>query len=340
MKAAYVTKPYHVEIREVPCPDCGPHDVLIQVKNAGVCGSDLHLFRGTHAFRKLPAVLGHEVAGVIIKVGSAVTRFKVGDHVTVEPQIGCGTCSFCQKGMVNHCTSKVVPGTPKWGGTFAQYFTAPESVVYRLEDSLSFEMGTMVEPLAVAVHAMHQFSDTGGKDNLLILGAGTIGLLCLTIAKQMGYKTIICTDTAPFNRQSAEKLGAVTLDPLKDDVPAEVKRITGGGADAAVIAAGAKNILDQASASVKKRGEICLVSMLTEPIPFYTYSVVFNEQKLMGAMTYSSEHFAIAADMINHGLDLSDFVTQRLDLSQSQQALSMLSEKKENIIKILITFPE
>ncbi|RGX54698.1 alcohol dehydrogenase [Anaerotruncus sp. AF02-27] len=339
MKAAFVTEPYHVEIQDIPCPACRPQEVLIQVKNAGVCGSDLHLFRGTHAFRNPPAILGHEVAGTIVEVGADVSKFKVGDRVTVEPQIGCGQCEFCRNGMVNHCIHKIVPGTDQWLGTFAEYFVAPESVLYPLADSVSFEMGTLIEPLAVTVHAMHQLSGVS-KDSILILGAGTIGLLCMTVAKQMGYKTVICTDTAPFNRKSAEKLGAIALDPSKVDVPNEVKRINGGGVDAALIAAGAGNILDQASASVKKRGEICMVAMVTEKIPFYSYSVVLNEQRLVGAMTYSSEHFAMAANMINNGLDLTMFVTQKIDLSQTQEALQMLSEKKGDIIKILMTFSE
>jgi L-iditol 2-dehydrogenase len=155
----------------------------------------------------------------------------------------------------------------------------------------------------------------------------------------MGYKTIVCTDTAPFNREMALKQGAkAALDPRTEDVTARVKELTGGrGADLAIVAAGADNILDQASACVRKRGEIGLVAMITKNIPFYCYSVVFNEQNLYGAMTYETRDFKKAADMVNGGLDLSSFVTQRLPLERTQDALDILSKKKENVVKVIVT---
>ena len=130
------------------------------------------------------------------------------------------------------------------------------------------------------------------------------------------------------------------MDPLAEDVPAKVKELTGGrGADLAIIAAGAANILDQASACVRKRGEIGIVSMITEKIPFYSYAIVFNEQTIFGSMTYETRDFVKAADMINAGLDLNDLITQKYQLARSQDALSVLGAKKENVVKVLVTLP-
>jgi len=338
MKAALVTNKEVVSIQEIECPVIKNDEVLIKVAMAGVCGSDLHLFRGTHAFRKPPAVLGHEVAGEIVKVGEAVTKFRVGDRVTVEPHSGCKECEFCKQELVNICLNKTAPGTPGWIGTFVEYFNAPEKTLYKLGDNISYEMGVMVEPLAVAVHAMSRVT-VKEKDSIVILGAGSIGLLTQIVAAQMGYKTIICTDTAPFNREMALKLGAAAaLDPLTEDVPAKVKELSNGrGADLAIITAGAANILDQASACVRKRGEIGLVSMITEKIPFYSYAIVFNEQTIFGSMTYETRDFAKAADMINAGLDLNGLVTQKYELTRTQDALTVLSEKKEKVVKVLVT---
>ena len=340
MKAALVTDKEVVSIQEIERPVIKDDEVLIKVAATGVCGSDLHLFKGTHAFRKPPAVLGHELAGDIAEVGPAVKKFRVGDRVTVEPHFGCGECEFCKLELVNICLDKTAPGTPRWIGSFVEYFNAPEKTLYKLKDNISYEMGVMIEPLAVAVHSMNRVT-VKEKDCVVILGAGTIGLLAQIVAAQKGYKTIICTDTAPFNREMALKRGAAAaLDPLTEDVPAKVKELTGGrGADLAIIAAGAANILDQASACVRKRGEIGIVSMITEKIPFYSYSVVFNEQTIFGSMTYETRDFVEAADMINAGLDLNDMITQKYELARTQDALAVLSEKRENVVKVLVTLP-
>ena len=337
MKAALVTDLEKVSIQEIERPIIKDDEVLIKVKTVGVCGSDLHLFRGTHAFRKPPAILGHEVSGDVVEVGKQVKTIKVGDRVTVEPQFGCGECEFCDQGLVNLCSSKVVPGTAKWIGVFVEYFNAPEKTVYKLNDAVSYKMGTMIEPLAVAVRALRK-ATVKEKNCLVILGSGTIGLLALVVAKQMGFKQIVCTDTAEFNREMAVKHGAsVAVNPLETDVVDVVKKLTNGaGADLALIAAGANNIVDQAAACVRKRGEIGIIAMITEKIPFYSYQLVFNELTMYGAMTYEKQDFKEAADMINGWLDLNDLITQTMDLEHTQDALDVLSQKKANVVKVMI----
>ncbi len=338
MKSAFVTGLKQVEIKEIDKPVISDTEVLIKTYTAGVCGSDLHLFLGSHPFRKAPAILGHEIAGEIVEVGASVTNLKVGDRVTVEPQLGCGHCHFCYEGKENLCLNKMVPGTPKWIGTFSEYFPAPASKTYKLADNVSYEVGTLIEPLAVAVHAMHRI-DTGCQgETLVILGSGTIGLLALAVAKAQGYSKIICTDTAAYNREMALKFGAsYALNPLEVDVAAFVKEKTGGtGADAALVCAGAPNIIDQASSCTKKCGLVGVVAMITRPIPVYTYGFVFNEQKLIGSMTYAHKYFAEAVELVNNGLDLKDYVTQVFPLSEAQAALACLAEKKENVIKLRV----
>ena len=150
-----------------------------------------------------------------------------GDRVTVEPQVGCGTCEMCRRGYVSLCPDKKVPGTPKWIGAFSEYFNAEEAIVYKLADETDYEMGTLAEPLAVAVHTLNHATVKSGA--LVILGGGTIGQLALAFAKKKGYSPIIVTDTAPFNREFAVKHGADSaLDPITEDVPARVKELTDG----------------------------------------------------------------------------------------------------------------
>jgi L-iditol 2-dehydrogenase len=135
----------------------------------------------------------------------------------------------------------------------------------------------------------------------------------------------------------AVKHGAIAVNPLTTDVVEVVKKLTGGkGADLALIAAGAANIVDQATACVRKRGEIGIIAMITEKVPFYSYQMVFNEQTMYGAMTYETKDFQEAAEMINGGLDLNDFVTQTMDLEHTQEGLDVLSQKKESVVKVMI----
>ena len=337
MKAVYVIDKEKTQVREIEKPIIKADEVLIKTKTAGICGSDLHLFRGTHPFRHAPAILGHEISGDVVEVGSNVTKFKVGDRVTVEPQVGCNDCEMCAKGYVSLCGHKSVPGTPNWIGTFAEYFNAKEDIVYKLNDDVSYPVGSLTEPLAVAVHAVNHAQTKNGC--MVILGGGTIGQMILTVAKHKGFEKIILTDIAPFNRNFALKHGAyAVLDPLSQDVPAEVKNLTEGrGADLVMVAAAAPNIFDQACQCLHKCGEMGLVAMITKTIPFYSYAIVFNELRTYGAMCYEPKDFKEAMDMINGGLDLSDYITHQMKgLEETQQGLDILSQKKEDVVKVVV----
>lgn len=341
MKAAFCTGIEKVEIKEIEKPVISDTEVLIQTKTVGICGSDLHLFRGTHPFRHAPAILGHEIAGEVVEVGKDVKDIKIGDRVTVEPQVGCGECDMCKRGLVSLCKNKKVPGTPAWIGAFSEYFNAEEKICYKIGDNISYELATLAEPFAVAVHAVNHAETKSGA--VVILGGGTIGQLVLASAKQKGYSPIIVTDTVEFNRDFALKHGAdFAFDPIHDDIPEEIKKITNGkGADLAFIAAGADNILDQACNSVHKTGEICIIAMITKKIPFYCYAVVFNELRVYGSMCYEPKDFKEAIDLINNGIDLNDYITQEMcGLEETQKALDILSQKKENCVKVEIRVSE
>jgi L-iditol 2-dehydrogenase len=337
MKAAFVVDKEKVEIREIEIPRITDDEVLIKVKTVGVCGSDLLLFRGIHPSRKPPTILGHEVAGDVIEVGKKVKNLKVGDRVTVEPQKTCGECEFCKQGLVNLCLNRKAPGTPGWNGTFAEYFNAPGKVVHQIADNVSYKIATLVEPFAVAVHTINRIT-VKSKETLVILGSGTIGLLTLVAARESGYQNIICTDTQDFNLSMAKKLGAkLVLNPLQDDVVDKVKEFTGGrGVDVALITADAKNIIDQALLLLRKRGEAGLVAMINNMSPICPTKISFDERTLFGVSTYETKDFKKAVEMINNGLELSSFITHNLSLDDSQKALKILNERKENVIKIIV----
>ncbi|HHV58507.1 MAG TPA: alcohol dehydrogenase catalytic domain-containing protein [Firmicutes bacterium] len=337
-KAAFVVEPQRVEIREIPEPQVGPKDVLLKVHAAGICGSDLHLYRGQHAFRKLPAILGHEMAGEVVSVGAEVHRIKVGMAATVLPQIGCGRCQACAAGYPNVCPNKTVPGTPAWQGTFADYFMAPEETVFPLPEGLGFVEGALAEPLAVAVHVTRRLELERGQ-SLAILGSGTIGLLILSVAKYLGADPIVSTDALEYNLQVARQLGAsVTVNVLKDNVEQAAGELTNGwGMHAAVIATGAPNIIDQATAITARRGKICLVGMMSKPIPVQTYNFVAKEITLVGSQTYTADDFEKAVELLAEGaINTNELITKVVPFAATAQAMETLDQRKENAVKIIV----
>ncbi len=338
MRAAYVVDREKVEIREIPKPDIAPDDVLVRVRCVGVCGSDLHLYNGTHAFRKWPAILGHEVAGEVAAIGAAVTKFAPGDRVTVNGVQPCGKCFPCSLGLTSVCDDKRVPGSDRWMGCFAEYFPAPESQTHKIADATDYATAVLVEPLAVVNHILDRVV-TEPRKSIAVLGCGTIGMLTMYLARERGYGNIIGSDPVAASRELATKLIADhALDPLHPGFTDRVLALTGGnGADVTVVAAGANAILDQASAITRKGGDVVLVSMMTKSIPVNSYAYVFKEQRLLGAMVYNGRDFAEAVRMVDAGAaKLAPYVTHRFPLAETQKAMETLRTKAGGAIKVVV----
>lgn len=255
MKAAVLQETYKIVLQDVPEVQPQAGEVKIQVKFTGICGSEIHAFKGTHPYRKPPVILGHELAGEVVALGSNVQGFAIGDRVTVEPQIACGECQPCSQGWTNLCDRKVVLGTTDWTGSFAEYIVAHQNVVYKLPDNLSYEQGVMVEPLAVGVSAVRR-SEMKLGDNVLILGGGTIGLVTLMAAREAGAKQIFVTDVVDFNLDKAREVGATTTINVRNQDPVKtiLEQTDGRGVDLAFITAGVDQAVGQALQAVRKRG--------------------------------------------------------------------------------------
>jgi L-iditol 2-dehydrogenase len=181
--AALFTAPHTFEVKDVDVPAVEPKSVLVRVCQCGVCGSDLHFYRG-----ELPlppgTCMGHEMSGEVTEVGPGVDDFHPGDRVCIEPLLFCGSCQYCRSGQYQLCRQRQLLGTPLPGG-FARYVQVPSYCLYRLPDDIDFEVGSLVEPLAVAVHGLRLAGLSVG-DRVLVLGAGTIGLMAVTVAREMG----------------------------------------------------------------------------------------------------------------------------------------------------------
>ena len=341
MKAAVLTAHYKIEFAEIPEPEPKPDEVKIKVASAGVCGSEVHAFKGTHPFRHPPAILGHEMAGEIVAVGADVQGFKVGDRVTVEPQILCGVCDYCKAGYPNLCVNKVVLGTQKWVGAYAEYMVAPVQTLYKIPDGMSYDEAVMIEPLAVGVHAVREAGLKIGE-SALILGGGTIGLCTLAAAREAGVMTTIVTDAVDFNLAVARELGATaTVNVRKDDLRAVVDRATGGkGVDVSLVTVGFSPVVNQGLVATKKRGRIVLIALFAEKVtvddPFL---IVGGERSLKGSQMYTRADVQTALDLISSGrVDAKMFITQRLPMSEVQRGFEIVDQKLEDCVKVILNW--
>src|SRR5919202_2750316 len=217
MKALVYEGAWQMPLREMERPEPGPEDVIVQVRAAGICGSDVHGFMGATGRRKPPIVMGHEFTGTVTATGEQVTRFRVGDRVVVQPLLTCGVCENCRAGLPNICLNRSGLGM-NLNGAYAEAVRVPQQMVYALPDEMSWEQGAMVEPLAVALHAVN-LTPFSLMDTVVIIGAGTIGLLTLLAAQRKGAGKIILTDLNAHRLEIARQLGADLVVNVKEQDP-------------------------------------------------------------------------------------------------------------------------
>ncbi|WAH37096.1 zinc-dependent alcohol dehydrogenase [Alicyclobacillus dauci] len=340
MKAVMIESPYTVVVTDVESAPLGDNDVRIQVKAAGICGSDIHAYKGLHPFRKPPVIIGHEISGEVVEIGPLVTRVKVGDKVTVEPQAGCGKCEDCLQGRVNYCNNRQAPGIGTWYGTMAENFVAPEEVVFVLPPDMDHKLGALSEPLAVGVHAVRRAGIQVG-DRVAVLGAGPIGLLALAVAKEAGATTILATDVFDYCLDSAKSLGAThTLNIAgKDNWVAEAEELIGGQFDKVLIAVGVPGIVNQAISLVKKGGRIVTIAMFHGEQSLDIMQLQGQEKELVGCFCYTREDTMAAVALLAAGRIQSEaVVTHVLPYTLAADGFRMVDKKEDNSLKILVTF--
>lgn len=314
----------------------GEHDVLIRVRAAGICGSDLHGFLDSEGTaRREGLIMGHEGSGDVTAVGTGVTRAVVGDRVTIDPQVTCGTCVPCRHGWISICDNKRVIGSSLRGfeqGTMAEFAVVHEKQVFQLPDEVSYADGAMVEPLSNALHVVNRAATRLG-DTVVILGAGTLGLCILQGIKLAGAARIVVSDTSDHRLDVARRLGAdVTLNPTRQSIREEVRALTSGlGADTVIESVGIDATYQEAIHTVRKRGKVMFFGAVQDTVTVDLLPILHKELDLVGC-TGANDETQIAIDMIAEGrINVNALLTHEFDLAEAQQAFDVLSSPNRAI---------
>ena len=320
--------------RDVPAPKAD--EVVIRICASALCGSDLHIFKAKHPSVPLPATIGHEFSGDIAAIGSDVSGLALGDRVTAEPCTTCGSCHACRHGEYGSC-DEISFIYRKGDGAMADYITVKASSVFLLPDTMSYEAGALMEPLAVATHAARRGEITLGE-TVLVLGGGAIGLLIAALAKHMGAAEIILSDPSPFRRDMAKKLGATrVVSPLEAEaLTLAVQEATQGrGADKVFECVGREETFVQSMQLLRKKGLATIVGIFEQPhITIPVMGLVQREIRIQGAQGYCWD-FPIALQMAEV-INLEQLVTHTLPLDDLQKALELNLDRTQNTIKVVL----
>ena len=341
MKALVLVEYNRFEIQDVPLPEIGPEEVLVRVRACGICGSDVHGMDGSTGRRRPPVVMGHEAAGVIERVSPGVKGWAEGDRVTFDSTIYCGRCWHCRAGRVNLCDNRRVLGVScdeyRHHGAFAQYVAVPQHILYRLPEGLTFQRATLVEPLSVAVHAVHR-TRIHLADTAVVVGTGMVGLLVVQSLRAAGCAPIYAVDLDAGKLKLAKRLGAEEgFQPQQCDVAAEIlKRTADRGADVAVEVAGLTATVQMAIASLRKGGQLTLVGNLSPTVELPLQAVVTRELTLAGVCASQGDYPA-CLEMIARGtVNVDPLISATAPLEEGAAWFQRLRAGEPGLMKVIL----
>ena len=322
---------------DVPEPKAKKDEVVIKIVRSGICGSDIHAYFNQHPFISLPVVPGHEFSGTVAELGEGVSHLKLGDRVTVMPQLYCGECRNCKIGRYNICASLKVLGCGAPGG-FQEKLAVPAHLVLKLPDSISFDQGAMLEPIAVGIGACKRPNGGVKGKRVLILGAGTIGNLTAQAAKAMGAESVIIADLIDWRLEAAKKCGIDhTINPGKDDLPTEITKIwDADGADVIIECIGV-NVIEPAIQYARKGTDIIVVGVFSEPCTINMGLIQDKEVSLIGSLMYVEEDWLKAIEYVSNGaVRLEPLIGKHFPLESLAEAYEYAIENGDKAIKVLI----
>lgn len=349
MKAALYYGNRDIRIEDVPEPAAGPGQVKVRVEWCGICGTDLHEYLDGPIFcpppgaphpltgEQAPVGLGHEFAGVVAELGDGVSGLSVGERVVVEPYLTCGRCARCRDGRYNVCEVLGFIGLSGGGGGFAEYVVADAKRTFPLGE-LSTQVGALVEPLAVAYHAVRLGGISPGM-SATVFGAGPIGLVTTAALRAAGAEQILVIEPAEVRKKKAEAAGATAVvDPTDTDVVAAVRDFTSGrGTDVSFECAGVDAALDQATRCTKGGGLVVNVAIWGHDATVAMNNLVFNEVAVIGSLAYCNDHEDTIGLLRDGKVDAEQFITGEIALDDLvDKGFSELIDNKAENVKILV----
>ena len=330
-------KPHQVSFRMVEIPETNPGQVKLKVLKIGICGSDIHVFHGTHPFTSYPVTQGHEVSAEVVELGEGVTGFTVGQLVTVEPQVVCGKCHPCRHGKYNLCEELKVMGF-QTTGIASTYFVVDAAKVTALPSNMDDNAGAMIEPLAVAVHAVRRVGDVKGL-KIAVLGAGPIGNMVAQAAKGLGAEAVLITDVSDYRLSLAKQVGVdYTANTKTEDFGEAMVRAFGPDkADVIYDCAGNDITMGQAIKYARKGSTIILVAVFGSIAKVDLAVLNDHELDLNTTMMYRHEDYVEAINLVSEGkVQLEKLQSKIFPFDQYQQAYEYIDANRETTMKVLI----
>jgi 2-desacetyl-2-hydroxyethyl bacteriochlorophyllide A dehydrogenase len=335
MKAVVLERPREAAIKDVPTPQPGPADVVVAVRACGICGTDVHIFEGEFPASPFPLIPGHEMAGVVAGAGRDVTGLREGDRVAVDPSLFCGDCYFCKTNRGNLCERWGAIGDTTDGG-FAEYVRVPARNAYRLPEAMSFAEGAFVEPLSCVAYALHRMPITLG-DDVLIFGAGPMGLLLMQAIKHAGAASAAVVDLKTNRLEVARQLGADVTATPGASLDAVFGKTHPRGFDVVVDATGNPRVVEQAFAYIRRGGRLLIfgvapagASVKVEPFEIYN-----KDLTVYGSMAVNNTFYPALALLESGAVRVQPILTHTLPLAKYTDALALFRSGES--LKIQLT---
>ena len=349
MKALVLNQYKQLDFQEMPVPKPAPNEVLIRVQAVGICGSDVHGMDGSSGRRVPPIIMGHEASGIIAEVGNDVREWATGDRVTFDSTVYALDDWYSRRGMYNLSDGREVVGVStgpasadrpgfRRHGAFAEFVTVPQHILYRVPDNVTFTQAAMVEPVAVALHAV-SLTPIQINDSAVVVGAGMIGLFVVQALKLAGCSPIIAIDLDDDRLTLARSLGAThTLNARTDtDVPAQVCELTHGrGADVAFEVVGANATINTAISCVRKGATITLVGNLTPTVEIPMQKIVTEQLRLQGSCAINGEYEASLALISSGKIDVGAILSAEVPLSEGAAWFDRLYNHEKGLMKVVL----
>ena len=343
MRQATLVEPKHIEFKEVAEPkaaDLTAHQVLVNIKRIGICGSEIHSYHGLHPATFYPVVQGHEYSGVVMAVGSEVTVCKPGDHITARPQLVCGKCNPCKRGQYNVCEHLRVQAFQA-DGAAQDFFVVDDDRVAKLPEGMSLDYGAMIEPSAVGAHASNR-TDVKGK-NVVVSGAGTIGNLIAQFCIARGAKNVLITDVSDLRLAKARECGIKhTLNITKKTLKEAAQELFGEeGYQVGFEVAGVEVSIRSLMETIEKGSDIVVVAVFAKDPALSMFYLGEHELRLIGSMMYRHEDYLTAIDYVNKGIvNLKPLVSNRFAFEEYDDAYKFIDAHRETSMKVLIDFEQ